>query len=267
MWQRVRTPELPSQEKRYVSNSLHVLGVPHTIPHEDYLVCAFTAKVLSFPEVIQPFGWNVIEYSNEGSASKAREHVVILTKDRLHALSRRKSREDPHDADVNNTDLKKEFQRVLLEKIRSRAKPGDIVCHVWGPNMEVYDLLRDCHHIELSVGYTASPGLPFRVYESSAWMHWHYGKAGQEDGSHYKWVISSPFDADRWTFHEKPDDYALFLGRVTRRKGINTLVEIARRMPELPIRVYGPGDPSPWAKEAPPIWRSKGRSSGMSGSM
>jgi len=232
-------------------NRLHVLGVAHTIPHEDYLVCAFTAKILLFPDVIQPFGWDVVEYTNEGSVSNAREHVVILTKDRLKALSRRKSREEPFDADVNNPALKKEFQRVLLEKIRSRAKPGDIICHVWGPNMEVYNLLPNCHHIELSVGYTASPGLPFRVYESSAWMHWHYGKAGQEDGNHYKWVIPSAFDADRWALQEKPDDYALFLGRVTRRKGVDTLVEIAHRMPELPIHVYGPGDTSHWTKQVP----------------
>ena len=47
-----------------MNNNLHLLGVAHTIPHEDYLVCAFTAKVLLFPEVIQPFGWDVIEYSN-----------------------------------------------------------------------------------------------------------------------------------------------------------------------------------------------------------
>ena len=235
-----------------MSNVLHVLGVAHTIPHEDYLVCAFTAKVLMFPEVIQPFGWHVIEYSNEGSASKAREHVVILTKDRLRALSKRKSREEPLDADVNNTELQQEFQRVLVEKIRSRARPGDIVCHVYGPNMEVYNLLPDCRHIEICVGYTASPGLPFRMYESSAWMHWHYGKAGQEDGNHYKWVIPSPIDADKWTFREEPDDYAIFLGRVTSRKGMNELVDIARRMPELPIHVYGPGDPSQWAATAPP---------------
>ena len=238
--------------------NLHVLGVAHTVPHEDYLVCAFTAKVLLFPEVIQPFGWDVIEYSNEGSASRAHEQVVILTKDRLRALSRRTSREEPLDADVNNPELQQEFQRVLVEKIRSRAKPGDIVCHVWGPNMEVYGLLPNCHHIELSVGYTASPGLPFRVYESSAWMHWHYGKAGQEDGNNYKWVIPSAFDADRWTFHEKPDDYALFLGRVAVRKGIDTLVEIARRMPDLPIYVHGPDNPSRWAAGVPPNLMFKG---------
>ena len=242
----------------YMSNELHVLGVSHTVPHEDYLVCAFTAKVLLFPEVIQPFGWDVIEYSNEGSASKAREHVVILTKERLRALSRRPSREAPLDADVNNPELRQEFQRVLMEKIRSRAKPGDIVCHVWGPNWEVYNLLPGCRHIELSVGYTASPGLPFRVYESSAWMHWHYGKAGQEDGNHYKWVIPSAFDADRWACCEEPDDYALFLGRVTQRKGMNELLEVARRIPDLPVHVHGPGDPSRWAGSAPSNLMFKG---------
>jgi len=242
----------------HMSNSLHVLGIAHTVPHEDYLVCAFTAKVLLFPEVIQPFGWDVIEYSNEGSASRAREHVVILTKDRLQALSRRKSREEPLDADVNNPELQSEFQRLLLEKLRSRAKPGDIVCHVWGPNMEVSSLLPQCQHVELCVGYTSSPGLPFRIYETSAWMHWHYGKAGQEDGNNYKWVIPSPIDVDLWDFCEEPEDYAVFLGRVTQRKGINTLVEIARRMPELPIHVYGPGDPSEWAKHALPNLQFKG---------
>lgn len=241
-----------------MSNNLHLIGVAHTIPHEDYLVCAFTAKVLLFPEVIQPFGWHVIEYSNEGSASAAREHVVILKKERLQALSRRRLREEPLDADVNNKELQQEFQRILVERIRSRAAPGDIVCHVYGPNMEVYNLLPHCRHIELCVGYTASPGLPFRVYESSAWMHWHYGKAGEEDGNHYKWVIPSPIDTDKWKFHEKPDDYAVFLGRVTQRKGMQELVEIARRMPELPIHVYGPGDPSRWANGAPSNLMFKG---------
>jgi hypothetical protein len=135
-----------------MSNDLHLLGVAHTIPHEDYLVCAFIAKILLFPEVIQPFGWHVVEYSNEGSASQAREHVVILTKDRLQALSKRKSRDEPLDADVGNKELQEEFQGILVEKIRIRARPGDIVCHVWGPNMGVFEALPKCHHVELNVG-------------------------------------------------------------------------------------------------------------------
>ena len=65
-------------------------------------------------------------------------------------------------------------------------------------------------------------------------------------------------NADKWTFHEKPDDYALFLGRVAVRKGIDTLVEIARRMPDMPIYVHGPDNPSRWAAGVPPNLMFKG---------
>lgn len=235
-----------------------MLGVAHTVPAGEYLACPFTSKVLLFPDVIQPFGWPVVEYSNEGSASKAHEHVVILTKDRLRELSWCHSPEDTLDVDNDNNELKREFQRVLVEKIQSRAAPGDVICHVSGPNLEIFDLLRHCHHIELSVTYTTSPGLPFRVFETGAWMHWHYGKAGQEDGNSYKWVVPAPIDVDRWRFCEEPDDYALYLGLVTPRQGIDILVEIAKRSPDLPIRVYGPGDPSPWVSRAPPNLIFKG---------
>lgn len=237
---------------------VHVLGLPHTVVNEDYLVCAFTAKILIFPDVIQPLGWEVIEYSNEGSCSRADQHVVVLSAPQFRALSLRQSREEPHDADVNNEPLKQQFNLILQEKLKARAGPGDIVCHVWGPNMDICQMLPQCHHLESSVGYTASPGLPFRVYESSAWMHWHYGKAGQEDGSNYKWVVPSAFDTDQWTLREEPGDYALFLGRVTARKGLDVLVDIAKRMPELPLLVYGPGDTAPWSGACPPNLKFKG---------
>ena len=229
-----------------------MLGVPHTVTHGDYSICAFTMKVLTFPDLIQPYGWDVIEYGNEGSASSAQEHVVVLTREELRALSLRSSREQAHDVDVGNAALQARFQQVLIEKLTGRARPGDIVCHVFGPNMEAYERLPGCRHVELSVGYTASPGLPFRIYETSAWMHWHHGRAGREDGSHYQWVIPPGFDPAAWPLCREPDDYAVFLGRVTPRKGMNELVEIARRSPDVPVRVYGPGDPAEWAAQAPP---------------
>lgn len=237
---------------------VHILGLPHTVVNDDYMVCAFTAKLLMFPDILQPLGWEVIEYSNEGSLSHADQHVVILSTQEFKALSLRHSRDEPHDADVNNEALRQRFATVLEEKIQALAAPGDIVCHVWGPNMAVYNLLPQCHHLESSVGYTASPGIPFRVYESSAWMHWHYGKAGEEDGSNYKWVVLSAFDTDQWALCQEPDDYVLFLGRVTTRKGMDVLIEIARRLPELPFRVHGTGDASPWLAKAPANLQFKG---------
>lgn len=235
-----------------MSNTLHIIGVAHTIPNRDYVFCAFTSKIMLFPDVIAPFGWYVVEYSNEGSESSAHEHVVVLDSTTFRELTNRKSREDEHYIDSGNENLQSEFKRTLIQKLKERVRPGDIVCHVWGPDIEVFDAVKDCHHVELSVGYSASPGLPFRIFESSAWMHHHYGMIGGDvDGSNYKWVIPSAFDEEKWLPVETYEDYVLFHGRVTVRKGINVIIEIARRMPELKFRVCGPGDASPWSNDQP----------------
>lgn len=231
-------------------NTIHILGLPHTVPNEDYATCAFTTKVRLFPRVLQSLGWRVKEYANVGSETSA-EHVEILSRKQFKLLSKRKSRTDALDADIDNKPLGETFQTRLLSTIKAMAKPGDIVGHIWGPNMEVVSALPDCIHVEMCVGYLASPGLPFRIYESSAWMHWHYGRAGQEDGNNYKWVIPSPIDTNRWTPAARPTrDYVLFYGRVTERKGLNTLVEIAKRMPREQFLAVGAGDPSLWTEQA-----------------
>lgn len=233
--------------------TLHLLGVPHTVPNEDFAVCAYTNKLRVFPSVLKPFGWRAILYANEGKGEEtdADEYVVILPKDEFARLSKRKSRDDDHSLDVDNKSLHDAFHRALLPKILARAKAGDLVGHLWGPSMGVYNALRDCHHIELCVGYSSSPGLPFRVYETSAWRHWHDGKTGRDDGEHYKFAIPSPIDTDRWRFCAEPENYLLYFGRITPRKGMDTLVEIARRMPDREIRAYGPGDQAQWTKQAP----------------
>lgn len=242
------------------TDTIHILGLPHTVPNEDYATCAFTTKVRLFPRVLQPFGWRVKEYANVGSETAA-GHVEILSKSQFKRLSKRHAREDALDADIDNKELGDAFQERLLGVIKGITKPGDIVGHVWGPNMEVVAALPDCIHVEMCVGYLASPGLPFRIYESSAWMHWHYGKAGQEDGNNYKWVIPSPIDTGRWKPCANPTrDYVLFFGRVTQRKGIDTLVEIARRMPSERFLAYGAGDAYSWTSQAnfPPNLEFKG---------
>ena len=57
---------------------LHMLGLFHTKTNLDYSHCAFTGKVLRFPKMMQQYGYDVIEYSNEGSTSNATEQVNIF---------------------------------------------------------------------------------------------------------------------------------------------------------------------------------------------
>lgn len=58
---------------------LHLIGIFHTKCTEEYSHCAFTGKVFRFSRMMKPFGWTVIEYSNEGSESIADKHEVMLT--------------------------------------------------------------------------------------------------------------------------------------------------------------------------------------------
>jgi len=237
-----------------MTRRIHVLGVPHTVANEDFTVCAFTAKVMLFPDVMRPFGWEIIEYSNGGSTSSADHHVEILSANEFRSLTKRTSRDDPHNADVDNVELLDAFHKKLIATLEQKAwaQPGDIVCHTWGPNHDAANALPECHHVESSVGYSANPGLAFRIFESSAWMHYHYGKEGKNEGHHYKWVVPSAFDTERWPPCEASGEYVLFLGRVTERKGIRTILEIARRLPDMPFHIYGPGDVSQWLSDCPP---------------
>ena len=78
-----------------------------------------------------------------------------------------------------------------------------------------------------------------KAYESYAWMHHLYGRYGINDGN--------PLDAVIPNFY-RPDDFAvgddqgylLFVGRQIRRKGIEHVVEIARRM-KMPLIIAGQG--------------------------
>ncbi len=65
---------------------VHMLGLFHTETTAAYSHCAFTGKVLRFPRMMQPLGYQVIEYGNGQSESGASEFVQVLTRQELLAL-------------------------------------------------------------------------------------------------------------------------------------------------------------------------------------
>lgn len=228
----------PYSFNRFSKPAIHILGSHYAFSNDDDLTSAARQKIHLFPEVIKRYGWWVIEYGNETLNHNASEHVQIFSKEKLDELSQ---------LHFESQILDGEFNKVLLQKLKERIKPHDIICHVHEPNLEVYKAIENCFHIEMSVDYNAHDELPFRIYASSAWLHWSLGKMGRDIGSHYNWVIPPIFDADQWHLSNRPEDYALCIAPLSHRSGINTLTEIALRLPRLTIHVYGSGDTSPWA--------------------
>lgn len=227
--------------------TLHLVGIFHTVHNSDYSHCAFTGKALRFAKMMKPFGYTVLEYSNEGSQSEADEHIVILDKLEFDLLFGGRGDKDFHgdDATIGSAGHSK-FESRLVSEMRKRVKPRDIICHPFGHAHSV--LLKEfpeCIHVETGIGYPTLMEGSKRIFESYAWMHYHQGKEDR-NGTNYEWVVPNYFDLDEWEYCDEPEDYFAFMGRICSIKGLDTILEIARHR-DIKIKIAGQGDPTPWS--------------------
>ena len=135
--------------------TLHLIGIFHTIHSQEYSHCAFTGKALRFSKMMRMYGYDVIEYANEGSESEATEKVVMLSKQELHDLMGvRKETDFFGNFATIGSPHHQEFERRLIKAMRERVKPGDLVCHPFGhANEAVTTVFPNHYHVETGIGY------------------------------------------------------------------------------------------------------------------
>jgi len=230
--------------------TLHLVGIFHTIHNKDYSHCAFTGKALRFARMLKMYDYRVIEYANEGSESEADERVSVLSKDELTALTGRQDDKAFHGnlATIGSAHHKA-FEEKLITEMSKRVKPKDIICHPFG---HAHSILKSVFpnnvHVETGIGYpTLMPGT-IRIFESYAWRHWHAGKENNNQGKHYEFVIPNYFEINDWKPSYEPGKYYAFLGRIDGCKGLDTIYEIAKHLPEdsPKIILHGQGNPKKW---------------------
>lgn len=232
---------------------LHLLGLPHTITRADFSHCAFTGKVLRFPAMMEPLGYEIIHYGVEGAETQASEHVDIMSAAEQTVL-RGHDGSDPakfYSDDANTeSELFKEFNRRLRRALMDRVTQSDLVLLPFGHGHDVALNGLPFTMVESGIGYpTLYAGAQFKVFESNAWMHFHHGRENRH-GKNYEWVIPNYFDVDEWGIKSKPADDApvVFLGRICELKGLQTIVEVAKRRLDLRFIICGQGDPQPYLK-------------------
>lgn len=191
-------------------------------------------------------GWNVIEYSNEGSEAQPTEHVSILTSSEFDFFFGSRKNTDFHGDDaVLGNPGHQAFEKKLIAEMKKRVQPQDIICHPFGHAHEILTQeFPNNHHVETGIGYPTLMAKSFKIFESYAWMHYHQGKANR-NGANYEWVVPNYFDLDEWEPSYESGDYLAFLGRITSTKGLDTIKAIADYSP-WPIILHGQGDPTPW---------------------
>jgi glycosyltransferase involved in cell wall biosynthesis len=191
--------------------------------------------------MMKPFGYEVIEYSNEGSESEADEIVVMLTKDEFYPLQAKMNAAPPHGEASTDSDIYRAFVEKLTPEITKRAKPGDIVMHYFGHSyVYLSNLLPQCHHIEGPIGYVGG-NLPLRIYETYQWWSYNQGHDNRA-GNSYQWVCPMGYDVDEWEPSYEQGEYLLYFGRVIECKGLYTVMEIAKNV-DMPVIMCGSGTP------------------------
>ena len=222
---------------------LHVISPFHTKNQQYFSHCAFTGKSLRFPKMMKQYGYEVIEYSNEGSESMADEHVQILNHDEFNSFYGADNRSSFEPLAITGTPGHICFHERLIEQISNRIEPNDIICHTFGVAHEnLKNIFPNNFHVETGIGYPTIMDDTFHIFESYAWLH-HYHGVGGTGGSNYQWVVPNYYDLDDWIPNYEHGKYLSFMGRVIQAKGLNTIFAIADNS-KYPILIHGHGDHS-----------------------
>ncbi len=232
---------------------IHLIGIPHTINTNEYSHCAFTGKTFRFPRMLQKYGYEVIEYSNEGSESGAAQHIPILNAAEFKELKEKYASESPNHPANTDTSLYHLFTSRMVAEVKATAHPGDIIAHPFGfASYALRDALPNCFHVETGIGYNDA-WAQFRIYESYAWWHYHQGKENRA-GHDYEFVIPNYYDTDEWTVRTEPGTYLLYFGRIQEDKGLRIVKEIAKYT-GIDTIICGNGDPTPFLDDSIPNLR------------
>ena len=220
----------------------HLLGLAHLPTSREFMPCAFTQKALKLATMLKSLGHEVTFYGVEGSDVECDEFVQVSTqqvlKDTYGEYDWRTEwfKHDPRDL-AHTT-----FNENALREIKARQRDSHefLLCTMGNYQKPIADGLENIKVIESGVGYRGVFA-SFRVFETYAWMHYLYGILGIGDGAFYDCVIPNYFDPNDFPYEPKPKgDYALYMGRLVGRKGLQVAVEVTRRL-GIPLKVAGQG--------------------------
>lgn len=231
----------------------HVLGVCHTVSSKDYVACAFTQKVVKFCEMMLKMTpeqenerrklsvdelirhktlHHIIHYGHERSNVVADEHVTVMTDDILkqtygeYNWKKQFFKHQAYDL-THNT-----FTINATRELSKRKHPGDFIMCFWGlGHKHVAENFPECLAVEPGIGYPVDSCFAnFRVYESYAIMHNHYGINKVIHPGWYDCVIPNYFDPRDFEYKKEKGNYFLYLGRITRIKGVDVILHLAKSM-------------------------------------
>jgi glycosyltransferase involved in cell wall biosynthesis len=208
---------------------IHLVSLPHTETTKAYSWCAFTEKNRKFSGMMHSLGYDVRLYAGEMNEAPCTEHIQLFSRAEQASFfgGYDWSRDVYNEWSGPAWDL---FNARAIEAIRERAEPGDIFAMSMGYSQHsIAEALPYLWPVEVGIGYQGV-WAPYRVFESYAWMHYLAAKATNDDIRYFDTVIPNSFESVDFPLGEGKGEYALFVGRLIRRKGIQIAVETTERL-------------------------------------
>lgn len=207
--------------------------------------------------MMKNLGYEVIHYGNGNPESESSEDVKILDRTELESyIGTYNTMSKKFVSDFGNigSDLYREFNGRLGKILERRVSKGDIICFPFGfAHKQAVQGLSQGYWVETGIGYP-EPWLKYRIYESHSQLARIAGRESATSnpvyGSNYHWVIPNYYDLNEWKVRAKKGSYVLYLGRIHEIKGLWTVVEMAKKRPDLDFVLVGQGEPEPFVRNA-----------------
>lgn len=222
----------------------HVVSLPHTQTTKAFSMCAYTEKVRKFCRMMKERGHAVYLYAGEQNEAPCDELVTCISEAaRKTAVGDRPYVEASFDWNLAHWQT---FNGNAIRGIKERAEPHDFICVIAGlAHKPIADALPAMMTVEFGIGYGGTFS-KYRVWESYAWMHTCYGAQAPNphdaNGQFFDAVIQNYFEPELFPFRNEKDDYFLFIGRMTDRKGYKIAAEVCEHLGER-LLLAGTGTP------------------------
>jgi len=229
--------------------TFHLLGLPHLPQSKKYLSCAFSQKNRKLARMLTDLGHTVYFYGSEGSDVEQYCNSKNLKFIQTHTLKDIRgsygegnnlfeigydwtSKDFKHDLSVSEKmPVTLKFNANVIEHINKVKKPDHFLLLTQGLYHKVIaDAVKLFLTCETGIGYRGSYA-EYRSFESTYIQNFTYGSENpfaSMNGRYYDRVIPNYFDDEDIEVSYEKDDYALFVGRMIRRKGILTAYKACR---------------------------------------
>lgn len=212
----------------------HIVNLPHTQTTRDYGQCAYTQKVRKFCDMMSARGHEVYLYASSENEATCTEKIMVLSKGQIKRIIMgtpdtawwpNQYYKIPYRDDFP---LWEAFNNRAVEELKKRVRKGDYVLLTAGKSQEAIYHAFPYNSIEFAVGYEGIVS-KYRVFETYAWLHQVYGLKGMRGGTPTDTVIYNYYDVTEFPFSKEFSNYLLFMSRPVRGKGVNTVIELAKR--------------------------------------